>query len=132
MAKTAKEKTPVMKAADKARADYTKAKEVNVKTDNAATKKALEDAKTARDTAVKAEARERFVSIASARVKKAVVALNQIGKMNQPRSYSYTEEDIVKAEKLTTEANKAAFVSLRAAISGNKATAETGPDNIFA
>ncbi len=132
MAKTAKEKTKISLAADKARADYSKAKDANTKADNATTKKALEEAKTVRDAAVKSEARERFVNIASARVKKAVAALNQIGKMNQPRSYSYTEEDIVKAEKLTTEANKAAFAALRAAIAGKSADSEKAVDNIFA
>ncbi len=132
MAKTAKAKTPVTIAADKARDAYKKAKEANTKADNATTQKALADAKTARDTAVTAESRERFLTIGNARVLKASAALSQIGKMNQPRSYIYNEEDLAKAEKLLADANKNAFNALRAAISGKKESGDSAPVNVFA
>lgn len=131
MAKTAKEKTPISKAADAAREAYSKAKDANAKADNATTKKALADAKTVRDNAVKAEARERFVSIGDARVKNAVKVIGNIGKMNQPRNYNYSESDVAVIEKLLSDAVKATVSSLRTAITSGGTAADTGTSNIF-
>lgn len=115
MAKTKSEKTAIQIAADAARAKFAAAKAANEKSDNATTAKALADAKTVRDTAVTAESRERFLKIGGARVSKAVSSLSNVGKLAAPRSYEYSEDDIVKAEKVITDAAKSAIAALRAA-----------------
>lgn len=132
MAKQKKEKSPVQKAFEDARAHYAKAKEANEKNDNATTKKTLAEAKEKRDTAMVAAARERFINIGDARTKKAIAALSQIGKMNQPRNYNYADTDITVIEKLILDAAKSAVASLRTAIAGKQSGTESAPANIFA
>ena len=124
MAKTKMEKTPVQIAADKAREAYTKAKEANEKTDNAATQKALADAKAARDKAVAAERRERFERVGGLRVSNALNAINNVGKLNATSSYSYTENDVAKLEQAITDSVKNAVSSLRSALAGGSKTAD--------
>lgn len=122
MAKQKSEKTAVQIAADKAREAYAKAKEANEKSDNATTQKHLADAKAARDAAVAAERRERFERVGGGRVSTAINALVNVGKLNVPASYSYTESDIAKAESAITETTKNTFAALRAALSSGGAS----------
>lgn len=116
MAKTKSEVTPVQAKAQAARDAYAKAKEAHEKTDNASTRKALETASAERDTAIKAENRERFERIGGARVLKAIVSLNNVGKLAAPRSYNYEEQDIAEAEKAIMEAAKGACAAMRSAL----------------
>jgi len=112
MAKTKQEKTPVMLAADKARDAYAKAKAANEKTDNAATKKAMEEAHTAMKSAVKAENRERFLTLGANRVSKAVKAIDALVRVANKKTYDYTEEDATELLGALTSAHgrvKAAF-----------------------
>lgn len=116
MAKTAKEKTPIQKAAEAARNKYQLAKAAVEKADNATTQKALSDATTARDNAVDAERRERFLTIGGARVAKSIDVIANVGKLAAPRSYAYTEDDIAKLEAGITNAAKNAVSALRSAL----------------
>lgn len=113
MAKIKAVKTKIQLAADTARANYAKAKEANEKNDNPTTQKALSDASAARDSAVTAESRERFLRVGGQRVSKAVSAINNVGKLAAPRSYEYSETDIAKAEAAITGAATAALTALR-------------------
>lgn len=125
MAKTKSEKTNIQLAADKAREAYSKAKEANEKTDNASTQKALADAKNARDAAVSAERRERFERVGGGRVGTALTAIKNVGKLNVPASYSYTENDVAKAESALKAACENAIAGLRAALTSGGASKST-------
>jgi len=113
MAKKAAEKTKIQIAADKAREAYSKAKDAHEKNESPTTQKALTDATAARDAAVLAESRERFVRVGGPRVSKAVIAIQNIGKLAAPRSYEYSESDIVKAENAVKAAVENAFTAMR-------------------
>lgn len=113
------EQSTVQKAADKARDAFQKAKDANAKTDNASTKKSLEDARTAMQAAVKAENRERFVNVGTNRTKKARAAIGQLIKVANPKTYEYTAEEsakivaglkakVAEVEKAFTNTGKAA------------------------
>lgn len=93
MAKTAKEETAVQKAAAHARDAYSKAKEANDKTDNASTKATLAKAKETMQTAVKAENRERFLTVGHRRTLKARAAISQLVKVANPKGYDFTPEE---------------------------------------
>jgi len=119
MAKKAAEKTPIQKAAEKAREAYRKAKDAAEKTDNDVTRKALEHAKIERDKAVVAENRERFLRVGGGRVTKAITAIEQVGKLNQPNSYEFSENDVTKIREALSNSLTSAISALEAAKKGN-------------
>lgn len=114
MAKSKKEQTPIQKAADAARAKYQAAKAANEKADNAATKKALADAKEAMRAAVEKENEERFSTVGTQRVRKARAALRNVAKVANPKGYKYTPEQagkIISGLKEVMKEVEAAFTS---------------------
>jgi len=119
MAKKVAEKTPIQKAAEKARDAYRKAKDAAEKTDNDVTRKALEHAKIERDKAVVAENRERFLRVGGGRVTKAITAIEQVGKLNQPNSYEFSENDVTKIREALSNSLTGALSALEAAKKGN-------------
>lgn len=119
MAKKAAEKTPIQKAAEKAREAYRKAKDAVEKSDNDNTRKAMEHAKIERDKAVQAENRERFLRVGGGRVTKAITAIEQIGKLNQPNSYEFSETDVTKIREALSNSLTGALSALEAAKKGN-------------
>lgn len=94
MAKTAKPKTAIQIAADKARDALAAAKDRDAKGSNDTTKKAVEHAKTALAPALKAENRERFTGVGGGRVAKALSVLDTLKQIANRRTYEYSKADI--------------------------------------
>ncbi len=98
MAKTAAEATPKQKTLAAAKAALDKALEADTKSSNATTKAAVNTAKAAYDTANNEVRRENFVRVAGGRVKKARIAIRNLGNISST-NYAYTQADIDAAEK---------------------------------
>lgn len=112
----AKKKAPlsaIQIAANVARAAHEKAVEAHEKAASPANAKAVLDTKTAMDHAVHAENRERFERIGGTRVGKVISGLENVSKLAKPRSYAFTEADIVKIETAVHAAAVAAITELR-------------------
>jgi hypothetical protein len=120
MAKPKTETTPAQKAVLDARQKLEVAKGQDAKSPNDNTKKAVVAAEQVLKTAQAVENRERFVRVGGTRVKKARAAILNFGKVNQPRSYTYSEDDIAKAETVLGDA-------LNKAISGMRQSLTKGP-----
>ena len=75
--------------------------------------------------------RERFVRVAGGRVKKARTAIRNLANVAQPRSYSYTEEDVAKAETALGEEVKKTISKLRAALTRGPAAVKDADDFTF-
>lgn len=93
MAKTKAPQTAAQKAADAARANYQKAKEAHDLKQTDGNKKALDTATDAMRTAVKAENRERFLSVGKRRVLKARAAIRQLVKVSNKKTYEYSDDE---------------------------------------
>lgn len=89
-------KTAIQKTADAARAVYSKASDANTSTPNAANKAALDKAKAARDVAVKAESRERFLNVGVKRTRKARATIKQLIKVANRKSYDFNDAEAAK------------------------------------
>lgn len=131
MAKPKSEPTAAAKATIAARDTLTKAREADKAKSTDATKKAVATAEAAFKSAVAVENRERFIRVAGGRVKSARVALKNIGKCAVPRSYTYDESDVAKAETALTDAVKSAIAALRNALVKGAGTAKAGDDFSF-
>ena len=70
------------------------------------------------------EEHEKFKKLASQRTSTALRAINAVGKLGQPRAYTWTEEDSVKI----AEALKAAVVKAVENLNPNKAKASSKPE----
>lgn len=116
------EKSPVAKAFDAAKKAHKDAKERNSKNDTDATKAALKHAKDKLSDATAAINRERFISVGNVRLGKAVAAINNFARVFNPRSYSFTEADVKKANDAIDMAVKAAKAAADASLRS------TGPD----
>lgn len=75
--------------------------------------------------------RERFVRVGGGRVVKARAAIRNIGNIAQPRSYSYDESDVAKAEVALQDEVKKTIGKLRAALTKGPAAAKAGDDFTF-
>lgn len=96
MVGVARQKSPLEKAGEAARAALSKAKEAHEKNPNATTKAALDAASAKAKDATKAENRERFVKIGGARTTIAIAKLGALAKVANKRSYEFSEADIAK------------------------------------
>lgn len=97
MAKKATEATPKQKALSAAKIALDKATEAHEKSATPANKTALETAQKHYDAANAEVKRENFVRVAGGRVKKARIAIRNLGNINSLRTYSYSEADVTKA-----------------------------------
>jgi hypothetical protein len=132
MARTAKAKSPAQVNFENAKKALTKAKEANEKTPTDTTKKALEHAKGAFESAKDAAARDRFIRVGNVRVKSALKQIDGIGAMGNPSSYRYTASDVSKIETLVNSHVTAAMAALNAALNAPKSvTKEKSTENIF-
>jgi len=119
------EKTTTQIAADKAREHFKAAKEKSAKApNNENLTKTLEDARNKMRVAVKAENRERFLTVGAKRVDKAVVALTTLKNVANPRAYEFTAEDVTKGlaalKKAYDETAKAFEIALSGPVKGEK------------
>ncbi len=96
MAKTKKAESATQKAATAARIAFAATKDKLDKADNQANKDAFAKAKAARDVAVKAENRERFLNVGTNRTKKARAAIRQLVKVASPKTYDFTADEGIK------------------------------------
>lgn len=128
MPKAAAEKTTKQKNLDAAKAAYDKAVEADNKNSNAATKKALADAETVYNNANNEVRRESFVRVAGNRVKKARIAIRNLGNVSNARTYAYTQADIETAEKGINEMWAAAKAKMLAGLN-TKTAAPAATDN---
>lgn len=129
MAKAAAERTPKQKALDNASVAYDKAVEADTKASTAATKKAVADLDAARKAAAAEVRRENFTRVAGSRVKKIIIAMRNLGGVNNQRTYSYTEADIAKAEKAVQERVNATFSAMRNGL--NTSSGPAAPKETF-
>lgn len=112
MARTAKAKSAVTVAADKARADLKAAKEKHEKSATEANKKAVETAGAKLKDAVALENRERFENVGGGRVAKLLKTFEGVEAVANRRAYSFDKEDIdamFKAIDAAYDSAKAAF-----------------------
>lgn len=116
MAKKAAEQTPAQKATLNARQKHELAVQANTAKPTDATKAALETAAATLKAAVAVENRERFVRVGGGRVKKARTAIRNFANVAQPRSYTFDESDIAKAETALTDEVKKTIAKLRASL----------------
>lgn len=130
MVKKVAELTPKQKALSAAKITLDKAREADEKSSNATTKKALADAETAHTTANNAVKRENFVRVGGGRVKKARIAIRNLGNINSLRTYTYTQADIDAAEKGIMDMWANAKAKMVAGLATKAATA-TAPKDEF-
>jgi len=95
------------------------------------TEKAVSTAKDNLAKAITAENRERFVRVGGNRVKKARVALRNMGAVSSLRSYNYTEEDVAKAEQVLSGELKSAIAKMRSGLSPSAKAAKAEDDFTF-
>lgn len=131
MAKTAKEKTAAQKATLDARQKVELATQKNTATPNELNKRNLDTAQAHLKQCVATENRERFVLIGGGRVKKARQAIRNFANVAQPRSYSFTEADIAKAETALNEEVKKTIAKLRASLVKGASVAKAEDDFTF-
>lgn len=131
MAKKERELSAAEKTLSDARVKLDAAKEKDGKASTDATKKAVADAETVVKTNVAIVNRERFVRVGGGRVKKARAAIRNIGNVAQPRSYTYDESDVVKAETALNDEVKKTIAKLRLALTKGPAAAKDGDDFAF-
>jgi vacuolar-type H+-ATPase subunit D/Vma8 len=130
MAREAKEKTPAQKKVLELRQKLALAKEAQTKNDNEKTQAAVKKAQEELAPAVAAENRERFTTIAGARVKKIRVAMRNLKGVNSLRSYQFDESDVAKIESVLAQGLKDMLTSMRGAFSKSGA-AKTEDDISF-
>lgn len=131
MAKPKSAPTAAALATVAARDILTKAREAEKAKSTDATKKAVADAEVKFKAALATENRERFIRVAGGRVKSARVALKNIGKCAVPRSYTYDESDVAKAETALNDAVKQAIAALRNALTKGAGAAKAADDFSF-
>lgn len=93
-----------------------------------ATDAALKTAESAVNAAFALVKRENFVRVAGSRVKKARIAIRNLGNINSLRNYTYSEADIATAERGITEMMQKAFASMREGLL-TKTSAAPASDN---
>lgn len=75
--------------------------------------------------------RERFVRVGGSRVVKARTAVRNLAGVANPRSYSYSAEDVAKVETVLTEEVKKTVDKLRAALTKSPAAAKEAESFTF-
>lgn len=130
----AKEKTPptaAEKALLAARQKHELANKAHAEKPTDKTGAAVEAAKAEVQTHSATVNRERFVRVAGGRVKKARTAVRNISNVANPRSYSYTEEDVAKAEAALNAEVKKTIDKLRSALTKGPSVAKSEDDFTF-
>ena len=131
MAKPKSDETPAQKATLDARQKLENARKAHEAKPTDATKKAVADAENAVKAAQAVENRERFVRVGGGRVKKVRQALRNLAGVAAPRSYTYTLDDIAKAETAITSEMQSAFKKLRSALEKGATAAKAEDDFTF-
>lgn len=128
-------KTREASPAEKSVLDLRQKLEVATKNDTAkstdATKKAVADLETAIKSAQATVNRERFVRVAGGRVKKARIAIKNLANVAAPRTYTYDESDVAKAESALLSQVKSTIDKLRSALTKGGQTAKAEDDFSF-
>lgn len=91
----------------------------------------VSSAKSAVASAIHAENRERFERVGGTRVKKARVALRNLGAVSTLRSYTYTESDVAKVESVLGAELKSAVAKMRAGLTPSAKTQKAEDDFTF-
>jgi hypothetical protein len=123
MAKPKKDKTAVQKTADAAREAFQKAKTAGGDKPTAPQKAAIEKAQAHMREAIKAENRERFLSIGVSRTKNARAAIRQLVKVFNFKTYEFLPEEGVKIVNGLRAAVTEVETALKTATSGTGAAA---------
>lgn len=97
----------------------------------AATEKAVADHKAEISKTAIIVNRERFVRVAGGRVKKARIAIKNLANVAAPRSYTYDESDVAKAETVLNDAVKFTIGKLRTALTKGAGAAKVEDDFTF-
>ncbi len=113
------EKTPIQLAADKAREHYKAAKEKSAKApNNENLTKALDEARNKMHVAVKAENRERFLTVGAKRFGKAIAAITLLKNVANVRAYEFGEADVAKGLAALKEAYETTAKDFETALAG--------------
>lgn len=130
----AKEKTPPSPAETAllgARQKHELANKAHTEKPSEKTQAAVEAAKAEVQKLVTTVNRERFVRVGGGRVKKARTAIRNLANVAQPRSYSYTMEDVAKAKAaLYGEVDKT-IAALEKALTKGPAAVKNADDFTF-
>lgn len=131
MAKKERELSPAEKALLDARQKHEVAVAADTKASTDKTKANVEatKAEVAKHSAV--VKRESFVRVGGGRVKKARLAIRNIGNIANPRSYTYSEDDIGKLEKALSEEAAKIVSKLRLSLTKGPAAAKADDDFTF-
>lgn len=103
MAKKTAELTPKQKVLSDARVKLDNAEKADAAKSTDATKKAVADATSVFNAANADVKRENFVRVAGGRVKKARIAIRNLGNISNLRTYQYSQSDVDTAEKAILE-----------------------------
>ncbi len=96
-----------------------------------ATKAAVKTAEANVEKAKAAENRDRFVRVAGGRVKKARIAIKNLANVSSPRSYTYDQSDVDKAETALTSAVQNTIKKMRDALEKGQQTSKAADDFSF-
>lgn len=107
------------------------AEKANTDKPTTATKTALDAAKKSVSDASAVVNRERFVRVAGGRVNKARTAIKNLANVAAPRSYTYDESDVVKAEKALTDAVVSTIAKMRSALVKGASASKAADDFSF-
>ncbi|MDE2019764.1 MAG: hypothetical protein KGJ13_05470 [Patescibacteria group bacterium] len=98
MARKQSDPSEANKAVLDARQKLQLAKDADAKGSTDKTKAAVKHASEHLSKCIETENRERFVNVGGGRVRKARLALRNLASVGNPRSYSYTQADVLKAK----------------------------------
>lgn len=131
MAKKASEPTAAANAVLDLRQKLELARAADTKATTEKTKAAVADLESKLKEAVNIDNRERFVRIVNNRHKKAKTAMRNLANLASPRSYTYSEADVVALESSLAVELKSTLTKLRAALNRGGAANVAEEDNLI-
>ena len=131
MAKKEKTLSDTQKAVLDARQKLEAANKAHDAKPTATTEKSVADAKAALKTAQAADNRDRFVRVGGGRVKKARAAIRNLNAVAQPRSYTYSLDDVSKLENALNSEVNAVVSKLKNALANPQKAAKADDDFSF-
>jgi hypothetical protein len=131
MAKKPKELSPAEKELSARKAKLDAAKDAHSKADNEKNKAAVTAAEAAHKEQLSIVNRERFVRVGGNRATKARDAIRNLSNVAAPRSYSYTEADVVKLETMLNSEVSNTVSKLRNALTKGASTTKSADTFAF-
>ena len=128
MAKKERTLSPAEQELSARRIKLEAAEKANTEKPTDKTAAALDAAKAAVTEQNKVVNRERFVRVGGGRAKKAIVAIRNLANVAAPRSYTYDESDVAKAETALKAEVEKTIAKMRSALTsgGKSAKADDG------